>query len=108
MDWPGTSLSRSRLELSCHSRPNRERDLFDAFPGPMACFGATRRKHHPSIVLVLEHRRQRHDVSLLYLPARSGRNSGVFAKLDDLYSQFDVDSKAQVRIHGGCALTKAA
>ena len=108
MGWPGTSLSRSRLELSRYSRPNRERDFFDAFPCPMARFGAAGRKRHPGIVLVLEHRRQRHDVSLFYLSTRSGRNSRVSAKLDDLHPQFDADPKTEVRFHRRRALAKTA
>src|ERR1043166_7675287 len=47
------------LELPRYPRPNRERDVFDAFPCAMDCLRAAGRKRDPGLILVLEHRRQR-------------------------------------------------
>src|SRR5438046_7794691 len=89
LDRQGIPLAWSRLELSYGPRLYRERSFLDAFPCPMARLGAAGRKCDSSIVLVLEHRRQRAYVRVFYFPARSDWHLGLSAKLADLHSQFN-------------------
>jgi len=70
----------------------------------MARLGATGRKCHPSLLLVLEHCRKRADVPVFYFPARPSRHTGLPSKLAYLYSQFDADTETQVRFHRCCTL----
>src|SRR6266436_7060624 len=104
MGWKGIPVSRSGLELSYGSRLRWKRSFLDAFPCPMARLGATTRKCHPSLFLVLEHCRERADVPVFYFPAGPRRHTGLPAKLAYLYSQFDADSETQVRFHRCCTL----
>src|SRR5438552_5245268 len=91
LDRKGIPLPWSGLELSHGAGLRRERSLLDAFPGPVACFGAAGRKRDPCVVLVLEHRRQRSHVRLLRFPARSDWDSRLSPKLAHLHSQSDAD-----------------
>jgi uncharacterized protein YdeI (YjbR/CyaY-like superfamily) len=102
---PGASLSRSGLELSCDPRNDRECDILNALSRAMVGVGTTGRERDPDLVLVLEHRRKHHHVFLFCFPARSGWDSGLFAKLAHLHPQFNADSKAAVGLHrrGGIA-----
>src|SRR5206468_6917363 len=89
LDREGIPIPWSGLELSYGPWLHRERSFLDAFPCPMARFRTAGRKRHSSLVLVLEHCRERSDVSLFYFPTRSGWHSRLPPELDDLHSQFD-------------------
>ena len=91
MDRQGIPIPRFGLELSHGRWPHWERSFLDAFPRPMARLRAARRKRHPHIVLVLEHRRQRDHVLVLYFQTRPRRYSSVSSKLADLHSQSNAD-----------------
>src|SRR4029077_21198359 len=74
----------------------------------MACVGTTRREGDSSIILVLEHRRERHDVSVFSFPTGSRRHSRLSAELHHLHPKFDAYPEAQVCAHCRCSLAKAA
>ncbi len=89
-------VPRSGLELYHDSWLHRERFVLDAFFCPMACLRASGRKRHPDIVLVLEHRRQRDHVLVLYFQTGPDRYLGILAKLTDIHSQFNADPERPV------------
>src|SRR5881397_2694929 len=102
--WIGKEYRFLGLELYYGSRFYRERSFLYAFPCPMARLGATGRKCHPSLFLVLEHCRKRADVPLFYFPTGPHRHTGLPSKLAYLHSQFDADTETQVRFHRCCTL----
>src|SRR5262245_21563085 len=85
LDRKGIPLSWPRLELSHGSLLRRERSFLDAVSRSMDRFRTARRKRDSSILLVLEHCRQRAHVRVLCFPSRSGRDSRVSAKFADLH-----------------------
>jgi len=62
----------------------------------------------PDLILVLEHRRKYHHVSLFHLPARPGWNSCLSAEFLNLHSQSGADPASQVCADRGRAVTATA
>ena len=91
LDRQRIPIPRSGLELSHGPWLHWERSFLNAFPCPMACLRAARRKCDSSVVLVLEHRRKHSHVRLLRFPARSDWDSRLSAELTYLHPQFDAD-----------------
>src|SRR5437764_7590203 len=65
----------------------------------MVGLGKKRRERYPGFVLVLEHRRKPYHVFVFRFPPRSSRRPRLSAKHDDLYSEFNADSKTQAGLH---------
>ena len=107
LDWKGISFPWSGLELSRRPRLHRERYLLDAFSRSMGRLGAARRKRDPSVVLVLEHRRERDHVFLLHFQTGSGRYPGLSSQLANLHPQFNAYPETKVCDDRSCALAKA-